>query len=102
LRDRDLDKPTLATHRFAERVLTERTEELYGAHCKIPKVYMIGDNPESDIAGANAAKWSSVLVRTGVFDPQQGPPSHLPCQEVNHVEDAVRWAINTELTEMAN
>ena len=31
---------------------------------------MVGDNPESDIKGANAAggKWKSVLVRTGVFD----------------------------------
>jgi len=30
---------------------------------------MIGDNPESDIAGAIAKGWVSILVRTGVFDP---------------------------------
>ena len=29
---------------------------------------MIGDNPESDIAGANAKGWTSILVKTGVFD----------------------------------
>lgn len=33
------------------------------------RVYAIGDNPASDIAGANAAgaHWTSVLVRTGMF-----------------------------------
>ena len=30
---------------------------------------MIGDNPESDIAGANQKGWTSVLVKTGVFSP---------------------------------
>ena len=29
---------------------------------------MIGDNPESDIAGGNAAGWKTILVKTGVFD----------------------------------
>ena len=29
---------------------------------------MIGDNPLSDIAGANKAGWVSILVKTGVFD----------------------------------
>jgi len=33
------------------------------------RIFMIGDNPRSDIRGANAAgaPWRSVLVRTGVF-----------------------------------
>ena len=31
---------------------------------------MIGDNPKSDIAGANGNGWVSILVRTGVFDPK--------------------------------
>ena len=35
---------------------------------KITNFYMIGDNPKSDIAGANAKGWTSILVRTGVFD----------------------------------
>lgn len=33
----------------------------------IGNIYMIGDNPKSDIRGANSAGWSSILVRTGVF-----------------------------------
>jgi HAD superfamily hydrolase (TIGR01456 family) len=36
-------------------------------------VYAIGDNPTSDIRGANAAgnQWRSILVRTGVFDSEK-------------------------------
>ena len=34
---------------------------------------MIGDNPKSDIRGANAAKWKSILVRTGVFKGENDP-----------------------------
>jgi len=57
-------------------------------------------NCPPDIAGAIAANWSSVLVRTGVFDPQQGPPRHEPSQEVDDVENAVRWAIDRELARL--
>lgn len=31
------------------------------------KVYMVGDNPESDIMGGNNYKWGTILVRTGVY-----------------------------------
>lgn len=31
---------------------------------------MIGDNPQSDIKGANDAGWTSLLTRTGVFKGQ--------------------------------
>lgn len=55
------------------------------------------DNPESDIAGANGAGWSSVLVKTGVFDPSQGPPPHLPTHYGEDVEEAVTWAIEREI-----
>ena len=34
----------------------------------INRFYMIGDTPESDIAGANERGWTTILVRTGVFD----------------------------------
>lgn len=29
--------------------------------------YFIGDNPKTDIKGANDAGWISIMVRTGVF-----------------------------------
>ncbi|EDK43582.1 conserved hypothetical protein [Lodderomyces elongisporus NRRL YB-4239] len=31
------------------------------------KIYMVGDNPESDIKGANDHGWESILLRTGVY-----------------------------------
>jgi ribonucleotide monophosphatase NagD (HAD superfamily) len=36
---------------------------------QISNFYMIGDNPRSDIEGANKKGWISILVKTGVFDP---------------------------------
>jgi len=58
-----------------------------------PKIFMVGDNPESDIAGANGAGWHSVLVETGVYDPNLGPPTHTPTAIVRDVEEAVYRAI---------
>ncbi|TID15450.1 hypothetical protein CANINC_004416 [Pichia inconspicua] len=33
----------------------------------IEKVYMVGDNPESDIRGGNDYGWETILVKTGVY-----------------------------------
>lgn len=62
---------------------------------------MVGDNPESDIAGANAAGWKSFLVSTGVYDPSSGnpPPTHRPTEIVGDVEDAVRRGIEMMVRE---
>jgi HAD-hyrolase-like len=57
--------------------------------------------PSPDIAGANAAGWSSVLVRTGVYDRANGPPAHTPTYEAEDVEDAVQWAIEREINQAA-
>ncbi|KDQ62256.1 hypothetical protein JAAARDRAFT_30147 [Jaapia argillacea MUCL 33604] len=92
-------KPTESTYKFAQKVLSDRLQELLGHRPQnIPQVYMVGDNPESDIAGANAAKWSSILVRTGVYDPSFGPSPHTPTYEAEDVEEAVKWAINREMS----
>ncbi|KAF4620277.1 hypothetical protein D9613_000334 [Agrocybe pediades] len=91
-------KPTEATYTFAKELLLNRVAEIYGENCPVPQIYMVGDNPESDIAGANAAKWPSILVNTGVYDPAQGRPTHIPTQHAEDVEEAVKWAIEQELT----
>ncbi|KAF8893928.1 HAD-like domain-containing protein [Infundibulicybe gibba] len=90
-------KPTKETSSFTEQVLARYLKDIYGADGEFPHVYMIGDNPESDIAGANIAGWSSILVHTGVYDPRQGPPTHTPTHEAEDVEEAVRWALDREL-----
>ncbi|KAI0686731.1 HAD hydrolase [Cytidiella melzeri] len=87
-------KPTAATYKFAEQVLRDRISEVQGTPvANMPQIYMVGDNPASDIAGANAAGWNSVLVRTGVYDPADGPPAHEPTFEVANVEEAVTTAV---------
>lgn len=35
---------------------------------KISNFYMIGDNPQTDIKGGNDKNWTTILVKTGVFD----------------------------------
>ena len=54
----------------------------------------------SDIAGANLARWNSVLVHTGVYDPRHRsslPESKRPTFEGKDVEEAVRLVINEEI-----
>lgn len=68
------------------------------------RVYMVGDNPESDILGANQYKspagstWNSILVRTGVYS--GGEPAHKPKAIVEDVWDAVRWGLGREGVEV--
>ncbi|OQD75683.1 hypothetical protein PENDEC_c006G01083 [Penicillium decumbens] len=60
-------KPERATYVYADEVLAAWMEELYGEK-RLPKnIYMVGDNPASDIIGGNMYGWNTCLVRTGVF-----------------------------------
>lgn len=59
------------------------------------KIYMIGDNPASDIKGANDNGWESMLLRTGVFkDEDWGNIVARPtCGVHDNVLDAVEYAM---------
>jgi ribonucleotide monophosphatase NagD (HAD superfamily) len=75
----------------------------------LKKVYMVGDNPESDIMGANnhsskqgnATEWVSVLVKTGVYTDGEGErrydfearPELKPKIVVKDVNEAVQWGL---------
>ncbi|EJU04030.1 HAD hydrolase [Dacryopinax primogenitus] len=88
-------KPTRATYEFAEGFLMDQAGIEVGE--EMPRVYMVGDNPESDIAGANAHGWESILVNTGVYNSaDDGPPVHWPTRMLDNVEQAVEWAIDRE------
>ena len=62
---------------------------------------MVGDNPESDIRGANdfesphGVEWSSVLVNTGVHR-KGSEPKYKPTAMVEDVLAAVKWALREE------
>lgn len=93
-----IGKPFHETYAFAEERLIKHRQTMYpGNFPPLQKVYMIGDNPESDIRGANTYKsphkteWISILVRSGIY--QQGKPSWTPKAVQNNVAEAVRWAL---------
>ncbi|KAI9716221.1 MAG: hypothetical protein M1812_005446 [Candelaria pacifica] len=95
-----LGKPTQGTFEFAEERMVRQRRKIAGGKGGLRNVYMIGDNPESDIRGANeykspfGSRWYSVLVRSGVFN--GGEPAHTPKVVVDDVWDAVRWGLERE------
>lgn len=114
-----IGKPYARTYSYAEKVLGQwRARLLKGDLSKdagveegtpetepapLARVYMVGDNPESDIRGANdyvsprGTEWTSVLVRTGVWSEERdGEPRHKPRAIVDDVVGAVEWALKRE------
>ncbi|KUJ13723.1 HAD-superfamily hydrolase [Mollisia scopiformis] len=103
-----IGKPYPETYSYAESVLNNhRTQLLSGNGAtkkqfgKLQRVFMVGDNPESDIRGANDFKsplgieWTSCLVETGVF--RRGTkPKYAPGVIVDDVLEAVTWALKSE------
>ncbi len=95
-------KPTETTYVYGEKVLQAyhaANPSPRGPHIKT--VYMIGDNPDSDIAGANGyrsrfgSQWRSVLVETGIHVPGT-TPAHTPDHVAKSVQEAVDWALAQE------
>ena len=101
-------KPTQVTYEYAEKALlnyhTEKYAEDFADIRHLPEietVYMIGDNPASDIAGANAFSsqagidWKSVLVESGVYE-AGSVPEHQPTAIAKGVKEAVQLAFEAE------
>ncbi|KAI4118751.1 MAG: hypothetical protein LQ345_001270 [Seirophora villosa] len=107
-----IGKPSQSTFAFAEtRLLEHRRQQLLDLSSsssakpenRLRKVYMVGDNPSSDILGGNAyvspngSEWETVLVRSGVYDEgRMGPPQHTPSVVVEDVWEGVEWALGRE------
>ncbi len=101
-----IGKPSPETYTFAERVLSKHREEMLGRTygttvSKLDRVYMVGDNPESDIRGANeflspnGTDWCSILVKTGVYR-DDTVPKYKPRTIVDDVLGAVKWVLKKE------
>ena len=68
---------------------------------ELQEIYVIGDNPVSDIAGARAQGFKSILVRTGIFgrNTKEENDTAFPADKVcDDLYKAVNWIYyNTEL-----
>ncbi|GAA5876908.1 hypothetical protein JCM16303_006332 [Sporobolomyces ruberrimus] len=104
-------KPTLATYEFASALLQSQIENAKNGtpidlHASAQgsqpngytgRVYMVGDNPKSDIAGANAFGWESILLKTGVFrGSKREEAEHVPTVLKDDVWEGVKWALERE------
>eukprot|EP00033_Pygsuia_biforma_P004062 GCRY01004450.1.p1 GENE.GCRY01004450.1~~GCRY01004450.1.p1 ORF type:complete len:339 (-),score=46.50 GCRY01004450.1:98-1114(-) len=85
LRSVQMGKPTEMTYRYCEQSLTAQAAE---KNFEVERIIAVGDNPKSDIKGANAMKsrdtryqWTSVLVKTGIFK----GPNNDPVTPADHV-----------------
>ncbi|KAB8298830.1 hypothetical protein EYC80_000996 [Monilinia laxa] len=103
-----IGKPHEATYKYAERVLNNYRTHMLGGNSEIKRkvphlkrVFMVGDNPESDIRGANdfesshGTDWTSILVKTGVYRSGTAP-AYKPKVIVGDVYEAVKWALDQE------
>jgi HAD superfamily hydrolase (TIGR01456 family) len=91
-------KPELATYKYADEVIKQWMNEIHNEHIIPEHIYMIGDNPQSDICGGNMYGWNTCLVRTGVFqggDNDEENPANFGVFPT--VLDAVKAAVNKEL-----
>ena len=63
---------------------------------EISSYYMIGDNPEGDIEGANRKGWNSILVGTGLHQGLGNDERHPAMYVVRDMKEAVRLICEKE------
>lgn len=80
----------LKAHASTDKVLSHRVNDSSEIIC-----FGIGDNPKSDIRGANAAgsHWRSILVRTGLFKSSkvndEDDPADVVCDDISAAIDFI-------------
>ncbi|KAI0170072.1 HAD-like domain-containing protein [Pestalotiopsis sp. NC0098] len=91
-------KPELATYKYADEIMASWMEQIHGEERLPENIYMVGDNPASDIVGGNMYGWNTCLVRTGVFqggeNDEQNPANF---GVFPNVLEAVQTALRKEL-----
>jgi HAD superfamily hydrolase (TIGR01456 family) len=102
-----MGKPSKLTYDYAhDRLLRDygRVAGNENQQHPLKRVYMVGDNPESDIRGAleynpdDGTEYVPILVRTGVWrqTEREREPKYQPAVIVDDVLDAVVWALRNE------
>ncbi|KAF3768582.1 HAD-superfamily hydrolase, partial [Cryphonectria parasitica EP155] len=118
MKDFTFGKPERSTYHYAQKVLMRHFQALWQTGedrvehaAPLQSVWMVGDNPESDIRGANmwigkkepdsgshaseGPEWNACLVRTGVWDEKKMPRERLdPAAVPDTVQDDVKAAVN--------
>lgn len=80
-------KPHRATYEFASSALAKMAQSM---GCEtMDKVYAIGDNPSSDIKGANDFGWESILVRTGVWNGRDPSSAKFKADDIEKAVDMI-------------
>ncbi|PMD53181.1 uncharacterized protein K444DRAFT_646873 [Hyaloscypha bicolor E] len=103
-----IGKPYPETYKYAKRALNKHRLQMLGGNGKVKKkvsrleqVFMVGDNPESDIRNANefespyGTEWTSILVKTGVYN-KGSKPKYAPKVIIKDILEAVEWALCKE------
>ena len=91
-------KPERATYTYADEVLRSWMQQIHNENTLPQNIYMIGDNPMSDIIGGNMYGWNTCLVRTGVFQGGDNDPQNPANFGVfDNVLEAVKAAVRKEL-----
>ncbi len=92
-------KPFTIQYRYAEKQLSTLIKHLNHTKDSKLKFYAIGDNPLSDIAGANNAgdNWTSILVKTGVHTSQENDERNPADYMYSNVYDAVQDILNEKI-----
>ncbi|ORY76604.1 HAD-like domain-containing protein [Protomyces lactucae-debilis] len=95
-----IGKPSKLMYDYAAQVLAKHQKRL-NPHLAADqtRVYMVGDNKLSDIAGANAYQWTSILVQSGVFRGtiEEGKSGSIPADHVvKDVGEAVKLVLAEE------
>ncbi|GKZ32481.1 hypothetical protein AbraIFM66950_001934 [Aspergillus brasiliensis] len=91
-------KPERATYTYADEVMKAWMEQIHNENRLPQNIYMVGDNPASDICGGNMHGWNTCLVRTGVFqgkDNDDNNPANFGV--FPNVLEAVKAAVRKEL-----
>lgn len=85
-----MGKPEGVSYGFAKKELEKDFLEKHGheSELELGEIFMVGDNPLSDIIGAHRYGWNTCLVKTGVYSEGYKLPV-TPTMIVEDAEDAV-------------
>jgi len=84
-------KPEISTFRYTEQYVREKWNNF-----EISNFYMIGDNPTTDIKGANRAGWTSILVKSGIFKGDENDVQNPANFVVNDLKEAIQLIFKLE------